>query len=123
MTKQLVIKLNEEKFKPLLDKLMQTGSNISKTYSEVTAKCIFYIYLLMYEKRENLGNKTHLETILELEGSTATAKPKPFPLRICRVQLAPPSVVLEAAIPIRKLPVLQKTELLLGSEIKSPPSE
>ena len=45
MTKQIVIKLNEEKFKPLLDKLKTDGHGPVGSYSELVGKIIFFDYL------------------------------------------------------------------------------
>ena len=33
------------------------------SYSDITAKCLFYIYLVMNEKREDLGGMTRIEVI------------------------------------------------------------
>lgn len=66
MTKQIVIKLNEEKFKPLLDKLIaEGGHHISRTYSEITAKSLFFVSRFLFEKIPELDNKTMREFIEE----------------------------------------------------------
>jgi len=70
MTRQIVIKLNEDKFKPLLDKLKTNGHGAVNSYSELVGKIIFFDYLLWTEKSEELGNKTKMEFLLDKLGST-----------------------------------------------------
>lgn len=65
MTKQIVIKLNEKKFKPLLDKIAAKGHNVDKSYSELTSKCLFFTYLFLHEELPNLGNKTRRKFIMK----------------------------------------------------------
>ncbi len=68
MTKQIIIKLNEKRFKPVFDKLLEAGHGVSKSYSEIAGKTIFYCYLAKYEKLPELGNKTKMEFLLEHMG-------------------------------------------------------
>ena len=65
MTHQIVIKLNEERFKPLLDKLKTNGHGAVHSYSELVGKIIFFDYLLWTKKCEELGDKTKMEFLLE----------------------------------------------------------
>ena len=68
MARQLVIKLNEAKFKPLLDQIMQVGE-CSQTYSESVGKGIFFIHQFLFEK-DPASNKTKVERMLEAEGAS-----------------------------------------------------
>ena len=58
MTKQIVIKLNEKKFKPLLQKLKSNGYGAVGSYSELVGKIIFFDYLLWNKKCRELKNKS-----------------------------------------------------------------
>ena len=70
MTNQIVIKLNEEKFKPLLDKLKTNGHGAVSSYSELVGKIIFFDYLLWTRKCEELGGKTKAEFLINKLGLT-----------------------------------------------------
>lgn len=63
MTEQITIKLNKDKFQPILDKVNECGGNTIKTPSELAGKAIFYMYLLGCEELPELDNKTRLEFI------------------------------------------------------------
>jgi len=63
-----VIKLNEKKFKPLLDKLKSDGHGPVASYSELAGKIIFFDYLLWTKKCEELRGKTKMEFLLEKLG-------------------------------------------------------
>ncbi len=67
MTRQIVIKLNEKKFKQLLDSLMDV--TIGRSYSEAVGKCIFFSHTMFFEKilLEN-KDKTHLQFLIESLG-------------------------------------------------------
>ncbi|MEA2037143.1 MAG: hypothetical protein U9O94_06525 [Nanoarchaeota archaeon] len=68
MTAQIVIKLNEKKFKRILDEM---GVNsISRSYSELTGLCVWYCHACETEKVPELGNKTRLEFIAGKLGTT-----------------------------------------------------
>ena len=70
MTHQIVIKLNEERFKPLLDKLKSNGHGAVSSYSELVGKIIFFDYLLWNKKCEELGDKTKIEFLIDKLGLT-----------------------------------------------------
>ncbi len=60
---QIVIKINKEKFMPVLDHLIERGSSVS--YSEAVAKCIsFCYYFANSEYPEKLG-VTHQDLIIQ----------------------------------------------------------
>ena len=65
MTNQITIKLNEKRFKPLLDKLIECGCDTSKNYSECVGKCLFFLNQFMLEKQKELNDKTRFEFLLE----------------------------------------------------------
>ena len=69
MTKQIVIKLNEKKFRPLINKL-KVSERISKSDSEIVGKTLFGAYVLMSEKLPELSNKTRIEYLMAKSGST-----------------------------------------------------
>ena len=60
MTRQITIKLNEKKFKPLLDKLSHNGLGSVGSYSELVSKMILFDYFLWGEKCKKLKFKTLL---------------------------------------------------------------
>jgi len=64
MTHQIVIKLNKEKFKPLLEKLKSNGYGAVGSYSELAGKIIFFDYLLWNEKCDELENKTRMQFLM-----------------------------------------------------------
>ncbi len=65
MTNQIVIKLNEKKFKPLLDKLKNNGYGAVGSYSELVGKIIFFEHLLWDEKCGELGDKTRMQFLMK----------------------------------------------------------
>jgi len=65
MTRQIVIKLNEDKFKPLLDKLKNNVHGAVNSYSELVGKMIYFDYLLWNQKCEKLEGKTKMEFLNE----------------------------------------------------------
>jgi hypothetical protein len=65
MTEQITIKLNKEKFERILDELMDFSAG-SATYSEVTGKALWFLYIFYFKKLAAFGNKTHLENMLEM---------------------------------------------------------
>lgn len=65
MTRQITIKLNEKRFKPLLDKLSHNGLGSVKSYSELVGKIILFDYLMWSEKCKKLTNKTKMQFIIE----------------------------------------------------------
>ena len=65
MTKQIVIKLNEKKFKPILDKLKSNGYGAIGSYSELAGKIIFFDYLLWNKKCNELNCKTRMQFLMD----------------------------------------------------------
>ena len=65
MTHQIVIKLNEERFKPILNKLKSNGHGAVNSYSELIGKIVFFDYLLWTKKCEELDGKTKMEFLLD----------------------------------------------------------
>jgi hypothetical protein len=65
MTKQIVIKLNEKKFKPILKKLEQNGYGPVRSHSEFVGKILFFEYLLWNQKCEKLNKKTRMNFLME----------------------------------------------------------
>jgi hypothetical protein len=64
MTKQLTIKLNEERFKPLIEELAKSDKlRLSQTYSELVAKSLFLCYNLMNKDQpdESLAGPDQLQ--------------------------------------------------------------
>jgi hypothetical protein len=70
MTHQIVIKLNEERFKPILDKLKIKGHGAVSSYSELVGKIIFFDHLLWTEKCEKFEGKTKIEFLINKLGLT-----------------------------------------------------
>lgn len=70
MTHQIIIKLNEERFKPLLNKLKSNGHGTVNTYSELVGKIIFFDYMLWTKKSEKLKGKTKMEFLTDQLGLT-----------------------------------------------------
>jgi hypothetical protein len=67
MTKQITIKLNEERFRPLLNKLrMFGGDGITESDSDLVGKCLFLCYELIYNKRGR--DKTSFDVLAENAG-------------------------------------------------------
>jgi len=69
MTKQIVIKLNEKKFRPLINKL-KASERISKSDSEIVGKILFGAHMLMSEKLPELDNKTRIEYLMKKRDAT-----------------------------------------------------
>jgi len=69
MTKQIVIKLNEKKFRPLFDSIKEKCGT-SKSDSELAGKALFNLYLQLFEKIPNLENQTMLEFFSEIQGKS-----------------------------------------------------
>ena len=66
MTKQLVIKLNEEKFKPILDEFNEKFlKNSSQSYSWLTGFTLWYMHVFALKKDADFNNKTRLQWIME----------------------------------------------------------
>ncbi len=68
MTSQIVIKLNEKKFRPILDCLKPIS--LGRSYSEIAGFCIWYCSLCSREKVPELGNKTRKEFLSEKLGAS-----------------------------------------------------
>ncbi|MBR9706240.1 hypothetical protein GOV14_04345 [Candidatus Pacearchaeota archaeon] len=68
MTKQIVIKLNEKKFKPILDKLMNACHKTSRSYSDLVGKCLFFSQKYNSEEIPELDNKSQRDFILNKLG-------------------------------------------------------
>jgi len=65
MTNQIVIKLNEKKFKPILDKLKSNGYGTVGSYSELVGKIIFFEYHLWNKKCKELNDKTRMQFLMD----------------------------------------------------------
>jgi len=61
MTKQIIIKLNERKFKPLLEQLAKDGHGSVSSYSELVGKIIFFDFLLWKQKIKRFNDKTSMQ--------------------------------------------------------------
>ena len=68
MTSQIVIKLNEKKFKRIIDELKH--GIIAKSNSELVGFCVWYCYLCKNERVPELENKTRFGFLSEKMGST-----------------------------------------------------
>jgi hypothetical protein len=55
MTKQITIRLNEQKFRPLLDMLKTEGRDAARSDSELVGVCLFYIYYTSTIKYPAIG--------------------------------------------------------------------
>jgi hypothetical protein len=78
MTKQIIVKLNQRRFKPILDKLGSDGLGSVKSYSELVGKVVFFDFLLEYEKCKKLDNKTCINFLTAGLGLTEEAFKKDF---------------------------------------------
>lgn len=59
MTDQITVKLNEEKFRPLIEGIDKfTGPGMVKSDSDLVAKCVFFTHCFMYEPKDECGGKT-----------------------------------------------------------------
>lgn len=65
MTRQIIIKLNEKKFKPLLEQLSKDGHGSISSYSELAGKIIFFDFLLWKRKVKKLNNKTPIQFLTD----------------------------------------------------------
>ena len=70
MTEQIVIKLNKEKFEPVLKKLNNSMHNVVGSNSEMAAICILGMERICFEKPPELKGKTCMELILKERGKT-----------------------------------------------------
>jgi hypothetical protein len=70
MTEQIVIKLNKERFEPVLEALANFEQGTSRTYSEITGKCLVFLLMYTLEDRPELGGKTRAQFTVEKEGRT-----------------------------------------------------
>ena len=69
MTKQIVIKLNEEKFKPLLDDFNTNFlKNSSQSYSRLAGFTLWYMHMFALKKDKDFDGKTRLEWIMDKRG-------------------------------------------------------
>jgi len=64
MTKQITVKLNHHRYRPILDAM----SSVTETDSELVAHCVFYCYACKTHKLSN--GKTILENAAEIENKT-----------------------------------------------------
>ena len=70
MTKQITIKLNESRFRPLMDKLRAFGGEgLVDSDSDLVGKALFYCYHSIYYKNPELGDKTSYDVISEKSGA------------------------------------------------------
>jgi len=70
MTKQITIKLNEEKFKPILNYLTKAGVYLPRTYSELVGQCLWFCYVFGSKKVSKFHNKTCIEMMAEMHKTT-----------------------------------------------------
>lgn len=70
MTKQITIKLNEAKFKPILDKLIKVNGTTAKSYSELAGKCLWFCCIFGFKKIPKFGNRTHFQMMADMRGMT-----------------------------------------------------
>lgn len=71
MTEQIVIKLNHEKFKPLLDDFNEKIlKNSSQSYSWLVGFTVWYMHKFMFDRNEIFDNKTRVQILLEKRGIT-----------------------------------------------------
>jgi len=69
MTNQITIKLNEALFRPLMDDIDSfTGPGMTKSDSDLVAKCVFFTHCFMHEKRLECGGKTLWDTVQQQYG-------------------------------------------------------
>jgi hypothetical protein len=75
MTEQITIKLNQKKFEPLLNVLaVLIGKGITRSDSDLAAKCLFFCYyFLTFEHKEDKG-KTFADMCEELSSTDMTSK-------------------------------------------------
>lgn len=66
MTKQIVIKLNEKKFGPILEKLERNEYSPVKSHSEFIGKILFSEYLLWNQKCNKLEDQTRMHTLIKI---------------------------------------------------------
>ena len=65
MTEQTVIKLNKEKFAPLLEALEKKTLHTPRNYSELVGWCLWFIYCMAYVEIPEMENKTFVDLVLE----------------------------------------------------------
>lgn len=71
MTKQITIKLNESRFRPILEKLRAfCGEGMAESDSDLVGKSLFYCYYASYCKNPDLGGKSTFDVISKKSGST-----------------------------------------------------
>jgi len=70
MTKQIVIKLNSKKFKPILDSLKDKCGNTSKSDSEHVGKCLYFLNRLVNKPNPCFSGLTSLDYLLKVQGIT-----------------------------------------------------
>jgi hypothetical protein len=78
MTRQIVIKLNEKKFKQILNELEKNGYGPVKSHSEFVGKVLFFEYLLWNQKCGELNKKTRMNFLMEKLGETSSEFMKKF---------------------------------------------
>jgi hypothetical protein len=67
ITHQITIKLNEERFRPLLDHILKQCL-VCKTYSEEIGKILFFVMWFTRQPLPELGSKTILQFLLKKTG-------------------------------------------------------
>ncbi len=73
VTKQITIKLNEEKFRPLIDKLNEfSGTGLATSDSELVGRCIFYTYFSIFSKVHNQNTKSGFEVLQDCSGQDSS---------------------------------------------------
>ncbi|HII71241.1 TPA: hypothetical protein HA265_00620 [Candidatus Woesearchaeota archaeon] len=65
MTRQITIKLNEEKFGPMLDDLKKYGHEIIETNSAIAGFAVWFLHRHCFVKRPELGMLTGTEFLMK----------------------------------------------------------
>ena len=77
MTKQIVIKLNEEKFKPLLEDFNKKFlKNSAQSYSWLVGFTLWYMHMFAFKKDIEFKNKTRLQFLIEKRNLTTDTTKK-----------------------------------------------
>lgn len=66
MTEQIVVKLNKNKFKPLLDEFNRKFmKNTASSYSWLTGFALWYMHMFSLKKDPDFNNKTRMQWIID----------------------------------------------------------
>lgn len=64
---RISIKLDERRWRKVIDDLKRVERNVSTTDREVIEKCLLVSHIFCFERVKELGNKTRVEYILEAQ--------------------------------------------------------